>query len=224
MKDKIIVKANKFTQRPNVAHSKFIAIVGPSSSGKSSIAERLVKELKKSNCETILLDHFYKDWSHLPIKRREQINFDSPLAFDFRLLRKVLIALKKGGKIEIPQYNYRLHKRIKKTEKKVSKPYVIVEGLLALHNKTLRSLFDVEVYVNVDKSIALSRRIKRDIKTRGETIDSVCKRYFEDVLPMQIKYVQKQKRSVDIVLNGADSLESNVGKVLELLGHREKRI
>lgn len=183
---------------------KFIAIAGPSASGKTFLANKLAALLGNRQTVIISQDCYYKDWSKLPFKKRETINFDHPNAFDFSLMRQHLKQLKSGELIEIPQYSYRLHKRLKRRVKIVPKKWIIIEGLLILHRKNLRNLFDVKVYVDIDIATALVRRIKRDLRHRGETVVSIYTRYFNDVFPMQKKFVEEQMKFVEMVINGSD--------------------
>jgi len=197
--------------------AKLIAIIGPSASGKTSLANRLAKKLGKGNAAIISQDQYYKDWSHLPFRKREEINFDSPNAFDFRMMTAMLRRLQRGESVEVPQYSYRLHKRLTKRYPLSAKRYIIVEGLLVLHHKSLRDLFDLKIYIDIDKAISLARRIRRDVRTRGETIESVCKRYFEDVLPMQERHVEPQKKWADVIINGNGTTKETVREICKRL-------
>ncbi|MBW2045130.1 MAG: uridine kinase [Deltaproteobacteria bacterium] len=201
-------------------HPNIIAIVGPSASGKTSLANTLAKKLGKNHTAIISQDQYYKDWSHLPFKKRGKINFDSPGSFDFRMITAMLRRLQRWEVVEVPQYSYKLHKRLKIKKRMLPKRYIIVEGLLVLHKKSIRDLFNLKIYVDVDKATSLARRITRDLKSRGETIESVCKRYFEDVLPMQEKYVEPQKKWANFVLNGSNA---DYRKILDRLAQILKR-
>ena len=181
---------------------KCIAIAGPSASGKSSLAKRLCQELGKDKAVILCQDDYYKDWSHLPKKTRKKINFDDYKVFDLDLLAKHIKLLKKGDAVLAPLYDFVGSKRLKKTKRIYPKIYVIVEGLMPFYASKMRRLFDYKIYINADSDICLSRRLKRDIKERAESIDSVCKRYFQDVLPMQKRYVEPQKKWADWVVRG----------------------
>ena len=183
-------------------NAKLIAIVGPSASGKTYLAGKLAKKLGKKSTAVISQDQYYKDWSKLPLKKREQINFDHPDAFDFSLLHEQLKNLKRSKSIKVPNYSYTQHKRVKKKTKVKPKEWVIVEGLLLLHRKGIKDLFDMKVYVDVDNATSLARRIRRDTRERGESVSSVSTRFFNDVVPMQEEYVVPQKNYVNFVISG----------------------
>jgi len=206
---------------------KLIALVGPSASGKTSLANKLAKKLGKNKTAIISQDQYYKDWSRLPLKKREQINFDNPNAFDFKLMTAMLRRLQRGESVKVPQYSYKLHKRLTKPRTLYPKPYIIIEGLLVLHNKSLRDLLNLKIYVDIDRATSLARRIRRDTRMRGETIESVCRRYFKDVLPMQEKFVERQKKWADIIIDGSkkfnDTLLRNIVKSIEHCKKKVKR-
>ncbi len=182
-----------------------IAIIGPSASGKTLLTKKMATKLGFNNASILSQDQYYKDWSKLSFKKRKKINFDHPNSFDFYLMKRDLSRLKNGLSIDAPSYSYKLHKRIRQKIKIEPKTWIIVEGLLVLHKKSLRDLFDIKIYVDADKQTILARRIKRDLKQRGETIETVCNRYFKYVLPMQEKYIQPQKKWVDITVDGRNT-------------------
>ena len=178
-----------------------IAIAGPTSSGKTTLAQKLQAKLGKNICIIISQDNYYKDHPHLSISSRKKINFDDIKAFDLKLLGKQLEALKHRKVILSPKYDFVRSRRLKKALKIETKPFVIVEGLIPYLKKRLRNLFDYKVYIEASNGVCLARRIKRDTRERGDTIETVCLRYFNDVLPMQKKYVEPQKKWADLIIN-----------------------
>jgi len=194
-----------------------VAIVGPSGSGKTTIARKLVEKLGDYNSIFVSLDQYYKDWSAISIKKRDRINFDHPGSFDFRLLGKHLEELGSGKAVKAPVYCYKTHCRLSNHHALPPKRYIIVEGLLVLHKKSIRDLFDISIFIKADKATSLSRRIKRDIKHRGESIESVCEKYFDFVLPMQERYVLPQIKYADIVIDAREPINQCAKKIFNYL-------
>ncbi|MFA5090334.1 MAG: uridine kinase [Candidatus Omnitrophota bacterium] len=190
--------------------SKIIAIGGVTGSGKSLLAKFLHNRFGSNKCVVICQDNYYKGWLHLSRKRRKTINFDEVRVFDLKLLGTHLKEIKAGNPISMPKYDFIESRRLKKISKLLSKPIVIIEGLMPFINKKLRRLLDLKIYIHADNSVCLARRIRRDIKERGETIESVCYRYFNDVLPMQKKYVEPQKKWANVVVNGNQKFSSKL--------------
>ncbi|PIQ89478.1 MAG: uridine kinase [Candidatus Omnitrophica bacterium CG11_big_fil_rev_8_21_14_0_20_42_13] len=204
----------------NSRHTKLIAIAGPSACGKSLLAKELLKKLGSDKCSIISQDNYYKDWGRLSIAKRKKINFDNIRAFDFALFKKHLKALKNNKTISLPYYDFISSRRLKKTKKIAPKVFIIVEGLMPYVKKETGKLFDLKIYVDAENHTCMARRINRDINERGETLESTCRRYFKDVLPMQVKYVEPQKRCADIAVNSSKKLGD---KTLDKIVRRIKR-
>ena len=186
----------------NFEKKYFIAIAGPTGSGKTFLAKQLVRRLGSRNCIAVSQDQYYKDLSFLSKKERKINNFDDIKSFDLSLFKKHIRALKKGQFILQPRYSFTSSRRLKRQKKILPKRWIIIEGLMPFATRELLSLFDLTVYIDAHNYICLARRIKRDVKERGESLESVCKRYLQDVLPMQFKYVEKQKSMADIIVDG----------------------
>lgn len=179
-----------------------IAITGPTASGKTTLANLLKKGLGYNLVIVIRQDNYYKDWSHLSRRKRKKVNFDDSKSFDWKLLLRHLTYFKNGNSVFMPLYDFVQSRRLKKTKKIEPKPFVIVEGLMPYFIKKFRGMFNYRIYIEASNAVCLARRIKRDTKERGESIKSVCERYFNDVLPMQEKYVEPQKEWADVVIDG----------------------
>lgn len=196
--------------------TKLIAIAGPTASGKTTFAKLLKKKFSNNKTVTICQDNYYKDFPHLSTRERKKTNFDDFKSFEWKLLLKHLNYLKKGRTIFSPQYDFVQSKRLKKTQKIRPKQYIIIEGLMPFWDKKLRCLFHHKIYINTGNAVCLTRRIKRDVKERGDTIESVCKRYFDHVLPMQKKYVEPQKKWTDLIVDGTKKFDDKLlNKIVE---------
>lgn len=182
--------------------SYIIGIAGASGSGKTFFADKLRKRMGITKCLVIYQDNYYKDWSALPKKKRKKISFDDIKVFDLKLLARHLKYLKSGDSVYMPLYDFVQSRRLKKTKRIEPKQFIIVEGLMPFFDKRLRSLFDYKIYIDTNNAICLARRIRRDTKERGETTESVRLRYFNDVLPMQKKYVEPQRKWANVVVDG----------------------
>ena len=128
------------------------------------------------------------------------MNYDHPNAFDTDLLIKHLSALDRGEDISAPIYDFALHTRSEKTRPIAAKPVVILEGILIFAEPRLRELFDFKIFVDTDADIRIIRRITRDVKRRGRTIDSVVSQYLATVKPMHDAFVEPSKKYADIII------------------------
>lgn len=177
----------------------FIGIAGGTGSGKTTVAHN-IKEKIGEDILILDMDSYYKDNSHIPFEERLKINYDHPDAFDIPLLKSHIETLLRGETIKKPIYSFVEYTRLKDYEEVKPKRIIILEGIFVLFFEELRKLMDIKIYVDTDADIRLIRRLLRDIKERGRTIDSVIKQYTEVVRPMHIQFVEPTKRFADIII------------------------
>lgn len=182
-------------------HLIIIGIAGASGSGKSLLANTIINEVGSSRVVVISEDSYYKDQKHLSIEERAKVNFDHPDAFDHVRLASDLEALKAGGSVEVPIYDYVTHTRTDQTRHiESNKTIVILEGILLFVDKHLRDLMDMRIYVDTALDMAFIRRLKRDVLERGRSMESVIRQYETTVRPMFLRFVDPSKRFADIIV------------------------
>lgn len=145
-------------------------------------------------------DYYYKDQSHLTFEQRLKTNYDHPFAFDNDLLIQNLKSLQSGQSVEVPTYDYTNHTRSDKTIAFQPKDVIIVEGIFALENEELRNMMDVKIYVDTDADLRILRRLVRDTKERGRTMESVIDQYLTVVRPMHNQFIEPTKKFADIII------------------------
>lgn len=177
-----------------------IGIAGGTGSGKTTVVRKIIERLPKGEVAVLPQDSYYRDSSHLPLEKRQEINFDHPNSIEFELLQDHLKQLKVGVAIDQPIYSYLTCTRSEETIPIQPTEVVIIEGILALTQPELRDLMDIKVFVDCDADDRLNRVIKRDIVERGRSVDKVLARY-EDVLkPMHLQFIEPTKRYADIIV------------------------
>ena len=180
---------------------KVVLVGGGSASGKTYVLKKVLEKLPKDKVTVISLDDYYKDFSVLPIEERAKINFDHPKAFDWKLMNAQLSDLKSGKTIEKPIYDFTIHGRSNKTESVEPKELIIIEGIMALVNKDLRSIGDLKVFISASRERRLVRRIERDMRERGRTYESIIEQYFATVLPMFEEIIAPSQYYADLIIN-----------------------
>lgn len=191
-----------------------IGISGGTGSGKTTIVNQIKAELSSTKICTISQDSYYKNTDHLTEEKRRAINFDHPNSIDFDLLAQHINQLKSGKTIKQPIYCFKAHNRTKESILIASKDIIIIEGILIFSNKTILDLFDLTVFIDVDADERLIRRIKRDTKERGRTIDEVISRYLSTIKPMHDTFIEPTKKDVDIILPNNNNAILNIVKTL----------
>ena len=176
-----------------------ICIAGGSGSGKTTLADK-IKEQYINQVLIIKLDDYYKDQSHLSFDEREKTNYDHPDAFDYDLFSKQIIMLKNNEPIKKPIYDFPCHNRSNKTEEIEAKRIIIIEGIYVLADERIRNLADILIYVDTDADVRFIRRLKRDMKERGRTMDSVINQYLSTVKPMHDQFIEPSKKYAHIII------------------------
>lgn len=177
-----------------------LGITGGTGSGKTTIAEEVVGALGPENAVIIHQDSYYLDRSVLPTDEHDRINFDHPSAFDWRLLKKHIRSLRAGRAIQKPIYNFHTHSRMPETTKVEPRPVLIVEGILVFDDPELRDMMDMKVYVDADADVRFIRRLDRDVRERGRSLESIVDQYMSTVRPMHLQFVEPSKRYADIII------------------------
>lgn len=192
-----------------------IGIAGGTGSGKSTVVRKIIESLPKNSVAVVSQDNYYKDSSHLPWDERRAQNFDEPRAFDWELLFKDLTLLREGKAIEQPVYDYTTCSRLKgQSIHTEPRQVIILEGIMALVDPSIRAILDMKVFVDADSDERLIRVIQRDVLERGRTIEDLANRYRNIIKPMHTLHIEPTKAYADIILpqGGSNSVAIHVMK------------
>jgi uridine kinase len=177
-----------------------IGVAGGSGSGKTTVAKEIYRQFADQSILIIEQDAYYKDQSEKSMDERLNTNYDHPLAFDNDLLIEHITDLLDYESIEKPVYDYTAHTRSDKIIPVDAKDVIILEGILILEDERLRDLMDIKLFVDTDADIRIIRRMVRDIRDRGRTIESVIDQYTSVVRPMHNQFIEPTKRYADIII------------------------
>ena len=177
-----------------------IGVAGGSSSGKTTISERLVELTGEEHLSRIELDSYYLERSNEPMEVRAQANYDHPDAFDWPLLNDHMAALANGASVEVPIYDYAEHDRSGQTRTVHPKKIIVVDGILVLWDRALRERFDLKIFVDTAPDIRFIRRLQRDVADRGRTSASVIEQYLGTVRPAHERFIEPSKRYADVII------------------------
>ena len=176
-----------------------ISVAGGSGSGKTTVVDNIIKSFKKREVRVIRLDDYYKK-SDLPLIERSQINYDHPNSLDYDLFISQVKDLCNGIAINKPLYDYVIHNRKEETEYIEPAKILILEGILVMESPEVRALSDIKVYVDTDPDLRFIRRMLRDTKERGRSVESVVNQYLKTVKPMHEAFVEQTKKYADIII------------------------
>ncbi len=181
-----------------MANAQIIGICGGSGSGKTTIV-RKISELV-SDFVFIPQDNYYKSAEYISNSNITAFNFDHPDAFDNALLIEHLDALKRGEGISMPTYDFVHHRRTDEVIRVEPRKLVIFEGIMVFTNRDVRDRIDLKVFVDTPDDIRFIRRLSRDIKERGRTVDSVIEQYLTVVRPGHYEFIEPTKQFADIII------------------------
>ncbi|MCI0525288.1 MAG: uridine kinase [Acidobacteria bacterium] len=177
-----------------------IGICGGTGSGKTTVARRILDNVKDECVIFLQQDSYYRNLGDMPIELRHQINFDHPDALDNDLFINHVKALRAGEAIEMPVYDFSNHSRKNETIRIEPKPILILEGILIFVDAALRELMDIKIFVDTADDLRFVRRLQRDVHERGRTVESVIKQYLDTVRPMHEQFVEPSKRFADVII------------------------
>ena len=177
----------------------FIGIAGGTGSGKTTLTEHLAQRFGP-DISVVHHDNYYKAHHDMSYEERSKLNYDHPDSFDTDMLVEAVKELKRGHSVVCPVYDYTVHDRSDKTVTVNPAKVVIVEGILIFSCKELCRQMDIKIYVDTDADVRILRRIMRDVRDRGRSLDSVVNQYLSTVKPMHEQFVEPSKRNADIII------------------------
>ena len=202
-----------------------IGIAGGSGSGKTTFARKVLKGIKNLESTLLHMDSYY-----LHSQPQENYtssgkpNFDHPQAFDWNLLREHLKELKSGQTIKCPVYDFKNSARTEEYEEIGPCKVVLFEGIFSLYDQEIRNLLDIKCFLHVDSDIRFTRRLHRDVKERGRSLESVISQYYDTVRPMYQKYLDPQRQYADFTVGEETDVAALIlaARIKELLATQQK--
>ncbi len=177
-----------------------ILVAGGSASGKSTVVQEILEKAGLDDVLIIKHDDYYLDQTNLPLEVRYLTNYDHPSSLDNKLLYQHLSALLEGQSVDKPTYDFVNHTRSTIVEHVEPKPIIIIEGILILENEKIRDLSNINIFVELDDDTRFIRRMLRDMRERGRSLESIITQYESTVKPMYHKHIKPTKRYADVII------------------------
>ena len=201
--------------RPLDSRPLIIGICGGTGSGKTTITARIIETLSEGNVIVLEQDNYYKDYPGMLFEERVKQNFDHPDSMDTPLLAEHVRRLREGQAIERPTYDFANFRRADETVRLAPRSAIIIEGILIFENKALRDLMDIKIFVDTDADLRFIRRLVRDIRERGRTMEMVVDQYMATVRPMHMEFVEPSKRYADVIIPEGGHNEVGIDLVIQ---------
>jgi uridine kinase len=198
-----------------------IGICGGTGAGKTFLARKIIAAFDETRALLIDADSYYRDQSHVPLHERHHFNFDHPDALDIQLLTEHLHGLRSGRPVKKQIYDFTIHARQAETVTLDPAEILLVDGILIFAIDEICRLLDLKIFIDEAPDIRLLRRIERDVRERGRTIESVTQQYLATVRPMHLQYVEPSKVKADMVLKPGYDTEKVIAAIRALQGARQ---
>ncbi len=187
-----------------------IGIAGGSGSGKSTFAQKITSRVNDSDVIQIPQDWFYRASQPKSTEINGKPNFDHPDAFDWPLLHAVLLKLKDGESADCPVYDFKTDSRLTRTQTVGPAKLILFEGIYALWDERIRDLLNLKIFLHVDADIRFIRRLHRDVRERGRSLDSVINQYYDSVRPMHRQYIEPTRQFADLLVGEETDIPAQV--------------
>jgi uridine kinase len=194
-----------------------IGVCGGSGSGKTTFCNKLVDLLGPNVASHLRQDDYYKDLSHLSPEERAEVNFDHPTSLEFSLLARHIALLKSGKSVMVPCYNFATHSRKPVVQHVAPHPVSVVEGILLFADPEVEESLDLKIFIDTPEQVRFERRLRRDVRERGRTPESVEKQFARTVKPMHNEFVEPTKGRANFVFSGEVPFEPHLAQVVGVL-------
>lgn len=199
-----------------------VSIAGGSGSGKTTFAKKVLLRVDDPSVALLHQDSYYLPSPPPELKIHGEPNFDHPMAFDWPLLKDHLQRLKRGEQVAVPVYDYKISRRTDQINLVGPCKTIMLEGIFSLWDSDIRSFSDLKVFLNVEADIRFIRRLHRDVKERGRTLDGIIRQYYDTVRPMHHEFLEPTRQYADIVVGeetdiAADVLSARISQIVKEL-------
>ncbi|HAR20713.1 MAG TPA: uridine kinase [Cytophagales bacterium] len=186
-----------------------IGITGGSGSGKTSFTTKLLQAIAP-NASVLTLDHYYYPIHLQPVDENGKPNFDEPHSLDLGKYFNDFGRLLKGETLTLKEYTF--NNPLLQPKEIVVEPatVLILEGLYVFHLPEVGALVDLKVFIDLNDSEKVARRLKRDAEERGYSHDDVLYSQKHHVTPAYEKYIVKHKHDADIVIPNYPDFEKSL--------------
>ena len=191
-----------------------IGISGGSAAGKTTFTDMLAEKLDEF-CPVVLnQDRYFRNWSALPEDEREVARTaNHPRAVLWEPLIAHVQRLGDGQTIEVPPAGTRAFDRGDESQEIVPQKLVIVEGHLIFGEETLRGLFDLKIFLDVDTHERVVRRMLRDT-SNSRSLEEAVAWYRRDVIPNFPTHTEATRKFADLIVPFEGEVDTAVDVVV----------
>ncbi|MFD1768957.1 uridine kinase family protein [Sphingobacterium suaedae] len=183
-----------------------IGIAGSSGSGKTFFLKSFLNHFLPEQVTLISQDDYYIPANTKTQEENRLYNFDLPTAINRDAFYHDIKQLFDGNTIYREEYTFNNPNIKPKTLEIKPAPILIVEGLFIFHYEEVNELLDFRIFLDAEESVALQRRLRRDLIERGYDHDDVMYKWINHVVPSYNQYLVPYKPICNLVIiNNTDN-------------------
>ncbi|RZF62263.1 uridine kinase family protein [Sphingobacterium corticibacterium] len=177
-----------------------IGIAGSSGSGKTFFLRRFLDHFHPDQITLISQDDYYIPANTKTKEENRLYNFDLPTAINRESFFHDIKQLFDGHTVYRQEYTFNNPNITPKILEIKPAPILIVEGLFIFHYQEVNELLDYRIFLDASESVALERRLQRDLMERGYDHDDVMYKWINHVVPAYEQYLVPFKSACDLVI------------------------
>ncbi len=194
-----------------------IGICGGSGSGKTTLLRRLSNHFKDMNPSVFSMDNYYKPIQFQHVDENGEVNFDLPTALNEDILVQDLKDLAAGKSIEVIEYHFNAPPDKNVLITLNPSELVIVEGLFLFYYAGVRETVDYSIFMDVELSVQLDRRLYRDQESRGYTREGIMYQWDHHVTPCYKNYLLPYEKDANFIFRNDEHADEDFEKLVKIL-------
>ncbi|MGJ1268139.1 uridine kinase family protein [Sphingobacterium spiritivorum] len=185
-----------------------IGIAGSSGSGKTFFLNSFLQHFSKDEITLISQDDYYIPANTKTQEENRLYNFDIPTSIDRSAFYNDIKDLFDGKTVFKEEYTFNNPALIPKMLEIKPAPILIIEGLFIFYYTEVNDLLDMRIFLDAEESVALERRLRRDLIERGYDEDDVRYKWVNHVVPSYNEYLLPYREFCDkVIINNIDDPE-----------------
>lgn len=197
-----------------------IGIAGGSGSGKTTFLNKLKSKIKDGNFCLISLDNYYRPKHEQPIDQNGIENYDTLESLNIEELIYDIQLLKKGETVRRKEYDFNNPHHKEKTLILEPAKIIIIEGLFVFAYPELNQLFDLKLFIETSEHLRITRRLERDLKERGYSVEETLYWMRNHVEPAYKKFVLPYKDHADLIIPNHHNFETAVSVLASFINSK----
>jgi uridine kinase len=202
-----------------------IGVAGGSGSGKTFFLKCFLEHFTDEEVCLVSQDDYYIPVGHKMTKlENRNYNFDLPSTIDYEHFESDIFKLLNNQSFIKQEYTFNNPNIVPKMLEIKPAPIIIVEGLFIMHFEKIKEVLDMTIFIEADESVALKRRLKRDLEERGYSNEDAYYKWVNHVVPAYKEYLLPYRDMCDKIIVNNTQEAADIIKITDEISQelREK--